>query len=322
MALERVADGLPERPALMQSVRSHFIAHDFAALEKMAGAARNGARFTDGCWQLPMFYRAFILKAETPETVWNAWLRLFDQWDKAVPGSITARLARAEAWSGRASPRQLEPEQAARINDDLAEMRGILEASPAAKSCPGWYQMMMWVARAQNCTKEEFERLFAAAVALAPDYETFYFDKASWIATHPNEYGGEHAWAAFAEESRALTSPALGSGMYARIVWSMLDKSPAEEAMENARLNTKEGVLKSHGVDWETMKRGFEDLERLYPGSMWNKNAFCFYAFCGNDRATTTRLLAELHDRFAPGIWPAEEYYSQVKEWARAGGVP
>jgi hypothetical protein len=348
-ALERVAEGLPERPALIQSVRRQFLANDFAGLEKRAAEARAGARFTDGCWQLSSFYGGFSLSSQAPDAAWEAWLRRFEAWDNAVPGSITARIARAEAWTARASSGA-----GARFTESVAEVRQILETTPAAKACPVYHQIMMWVAGAQNWPKEEFEKVFAAAVALAPDYELFYFRKAGWISGHANEYGGGHAWASFAAEAPALTPPSLGVGMYTRIVWSRLDKSVAGTAMENARLNgmdaaeqaalqekaeadsrptaglqalllrtrARDGALKSSGVDWGKMKQGFQDLERFYPQSLWNKNAFCFYAFCANDRETTARLMTELQDRFTPAIWPSEEYFNQVKAWAHTGKVP
>lgn len=348
-ALERVMEGLPERPALIQSVRRQFLANDFAGLEKRAAEARAGARFTDGCWQLSSFYGAFSLASQAPDAAWEAWLRRFEAWDQAVPGSITARIARAEAWTARAGSGP-----GARFTDSVAEVRQILETTPAAKVCPVYYQIMMWVAGAQNWPTEEFEKLFAAAVALAPDYERFYFRKAGWISAHVRDRGAEPAWAAFAAEAPALTPPALGAGMYTRIVWSVLDKNVSDAAMENARLHgmndaelaafqekagansglmsgvlaslirarAHDGALKIFGIDWAKMKQGFEDLERLYPQSMWNKNAFCFYAFAANDRETTARLMTELQDRFTPAVWPSEDYFNQVKVWARTGKLP
>jgi hypothetical protein len=348
-ALERMKEGLPERPALIQAVRRQFLANDFAGLEKRAAEARAGARFSDGCWQLSSFFGAFTLSSQAPDAAWEAWLRRFEAWDNAVPGSITARIARAEAWTARASSGA-----GSRFTDSVAEVRQILETCPEAKACPVYYQIMMWVAASQNWPKEEFEKVFSSAVALAPDYEQFYFRKAGWISGRENEYGGGHAWANFAVEAPALTSRPLGAGIYTRIVWSMLDKSVAGAAMENAGVNgldaaeqaalqqkanadsrptaglqalllrtkAKDGALKSAGVDWGKMKQGFQDLERLYPQSLWNKNAFCFYAFCANDRETTALLMAELQDRFTPAVWPSEEYFNQVKEWARTGKLP
>lgn len=348
-ALERLQEGLPERPALIQSVRRQFLASDFAGLEKRAAEARAGARFTDGCWQLSSFYGAFALSAQAPDDVWEAWLRRFEAWDNAVPGSFTARIARAEAWTARA-----RSGNGSRFNDCVAEVRQILDTAPAAKACPVYYQIMMWVVASQNGSKDEFENVFSAAVALAPDYEQFYFRKAGWVSSHAPDYGGGHAWARFAEEAPALTSPTLGTGMYTRIIWSMLDKWVGDQALENARINgldpaeqaawqakaeaedrptaglqammqrnrAQDGVLKASGVDWPKMKKGFEDLAKLYPVSLWNKNAFCFYAFCANDRETTARLMDELQDRFTPAVWPSEAYFNQVKAWARTGKLP
>lgn len=334
---------------MIQALRRQFLANDFAGIEKRAAEARGGARFTDGCWQLSAFYGAFTLSAQAPEAAWEAWLRRFEAWDNAVPGSFTARIARAEAWTARA-----RSSSEAAFSECTAEVRQILENAPGAKACPVYFQIMMWVAGAQNWSTEDFEKLFSAAVALAPDYEQFYFRKARWLAEHEPEGRGHPAWIRFAEQAPTLTSSQLGGGMYTRIVWSMLDKSVAAEALENAKVNgrdsgeqaevqekaeadprptaglqallrrnrARDGALKPLGVDWAKMKQGFADLEKLYPTSLWNKNAFCFYAFCANDRDTAARLMTQLQDRITPAVWPSEEYFNQVKAWAQTGRIP
>lgn len=346
-AIERVRDGLPERAVVSDAVRRQFLAREFAALEKMATEARNGLRFTDGCWQLPVFYGAFSLPRNAPPAAWESWVQRLDQWDQAVPGSITARLARAEAWASRAGL----PGQDGGNNPE-AEVRRILDTTPGAKRCPGYFQIMLWLGRRQGWPREEFEAVFREAIALAPDYEAFYFRKAASMSLYRAGRGEiRNPWEKFAAETPALTSPALGQGMYTRIVWSLLDKSIAGTAMEAVRMShlsaaelagmeekakgdparatllqlfrgrSQQGGLTLYDVDWNKMKAGFEDLARLYPESLWNKNAFCFYAFCANDRETTARLMTELRDRVAPGVWPSEQYYNQVKEWATTGRV-
>lgn len=346
-AAQRVDDGLPERPALIQSVRRQFLARDFVGLEKRASEMRAGARFTDGCWQLSSFYSAFTLSSQAPEDVWEAWLKRFAVGDAAVPGSITARIARAEAWTARLGSRE--------ATEVVARVREILETSPSARACPIYFQIMWWVGQAQNWPEEELESVFKAGIALAPDYELFYFRRAGRLRSRPDASPSERpAWVGFAEKAPNLTSSSLGVGMYTRIVWSMLGKSAGGTAMENAKLNSMEpaelkdmqqnanagnhplagtlmalmqskapeGALKEYGVDWAKMKQGFQDLERLYPGSLWNKNAFCFSAFCANDHETTARLMTELRDRFTPAVWPSEEYFTQVKAWAETGRLP
>jgi hypothetical protein len=81
-------------------------------------------------------------------------------------------------------------------------------------------------------------------------------------------------------------------------------------------MTANQSALKIFRVDWEKMRRGFEDLEKQFPQSVWNKNAFCFYAFCANDRETTRRLLVELKGRFAPEVWPGGDYFEKVNAWA------
>lgn len=69
-------------------------------------------------------------------------------------------------------------------------------------------------------------------------------------------------------------------------------------------------------IDWPKLKQGFEDLVQRTPESLWNKNAFCYYACIAEDRETALRLFAELQDRYAPSIWQNEERFLWYKNWA------
>ncbi|MBC7369664.1 MAG: hypothetical protein H7343_23090 [Undibacterium sp.] len=166
---------------------------------------------------------------------------------------------------------------------------------------------MMLVALGQGWRRGGYDRLFAEAVALAPDYETCYFRMANflrekWSGTSPDE------WHRFALAPAEATKREHEQSFYSRIVWSIHGAGMARVS-----------AFKTAGVDWPWMREGFEDLGRQYPDSLWNKNAFCFYAFAADDKVTARRLFAELAGRYARKIWGRPENFNRTVRWANAG---
>jgi hypothetical protein len=74
--------------------------------------------------------------------------------------------------------------------------------------------------------------------------------------------------------------------------------------------------IRAAKVDWPRLRQGFEDIAREYPDSLWNKNAFCFYAYVLNDRVTARRLFAQLKGRYAREIWGSEATFERIESWA------
>ncbi len=274
---------------------------------------REKSRVPQGWWKLAWFYGALEIGVDERETTdWPALFGLFERWERAAPSSITARVVHAStlvnyAWKARGSAyaNEVSREGLRLFEQRLGQARALLESDPVLKKCPGYYATMMTIALGQGWRRSDYDRLFAEAVALAPDYETFYFRKAyflqeKWYGTSPDE------WHRFALSAAAATEKEHGQSFYTRIVWSI--HGPGMSRVTE---------FKQAGVDWLRMRDGFGDIAREYPDSLWNKNAFCFYAFAADDKATARRLFDELAGRYAVDIWGSPAAFSRVAQWAK-----
>lgn len=313
-ALEAITDGPPAREQFVSSVRATFAREDFAKLDEMAdGYWRDKTRMPEGVWSLGWFYQSFTMpSAQGARMDWPAYLGRFGRWEQQRPRSLTARIAHAEAltayaWTARGGgfADTVTPEGWRLFRERLAQARALLDSDPALRTLPGYFQVMQTVALGQQWERSEYDRLFADAVALAPDYEWFYFKKVTFL--QPKWYGtSEDEWHQFALETAAATEAKFGQTLYTRIVWSAIDATPRN--MERFRA--------AH-VDWPRMRKGFEELLQKYPDSLWNKNAFCFYAWASGDRETARKLFAELGGRYAPTMWGSPRIFERAEAWSR-----
>ncbi len=82
---------------------------DFDGLEKIAGRMRdNRLRFANGNWQLDDFYNTLMLAADVYKWPEEKYMSILQEWIEQYPGSITPRVALAEAlteygWRARGS---------------------------------------------------------------------------------------------------------------------------------------------------------------------------------------------------------------------------
>ena len=294
----------------MQTVTDLFAKEDFASLDKMADELwRTHARMPDGLWKLSLFYGAMNVAPDQGGTNnWDDYFARIGRWEKHFPASATARIVHARAltsyaWDARGtgSADTVTAQGKQLFAERLAQARAVLDSDPALRAWPGYYQMMIELALDQGWARAEYERLFAAAAQLAPDYETFYFLEAKW-------HGAVGiGWHHFALNIAKATEAQYGQAFYARIVWAAIAATPSNLPTFQASL-----------VDWPRMRTGFHDLARQYPNSLWNENAFCFYAWAARDRPTARQLFDDLKGRYAPDIWQSAENFQLAEAWAQS----
>ncbi len=316
-ALQAIADGPPQRAAFQRGVRQRFAEDNFTALDKMAADLwQQRTKSTDGVWMLNIFYESLALSsrqaAGNDESDFADYFARIGRWEKQFPDSPTAKIVHAGgltkyAWKARGGgwADTVTPEGRKLFQQRLQQAHALLDSDPALKRWPGYYQVMQVVALGEEWPRSDHDKLFAAAVKLAPDYETFYFKTAYYL--QPKWYGlTDTEWLEFAADSAKATEKDLGQAMYARIVWATI---PAHWA--NAQ------KIRDAHLDWPRMRTGFEDLARQWPGSLWNKNAYCLYAWAMRDRPTARKLFAELDGRYSPLIWGTPLNFQRAESWAR-----
>lgn len=310
-ALTPVTDGPAERGPLITSVRQFFEADEFALLERMAAKLwAEQTRFTDGTWKLGEFFRAFSASTQEGARVdWDAMWARFDRWETKVPGSELAKILRARAmvswaWAARGGGyADTVPEKGWKdFGERLQAARRLLESDPSLRDNIGYYYAMIPIAQGEGWSRPQMESLFTAAVKLAPDFESVYFGKATFLQL--KWYGRPGEWQKFAADAVELTREKHGEAFYARVVWSVLG-------------TTFRGTWAEQGVDWARMKQGFEDLMRETPESKWNLSAYCYYACRAGDRETAARLFEQLGDAYAPGLWRTEKMFENYRQWAK-----
>lgn len=309
-------DGWPEREVFSQQVRQLLATEQVDALEKMANHLRTSkARFPEGIWILRHFY-AGVEKPVNPdsEAQWKAWFEKLDRWRGRHPNSKTAAIALGKAyfeygWKARGTDYagKVTKQGWRLLEERLAKSRKILEdAAHLPPEDPEWYSAMLSIALGQSWADAAYDRLYDEAVSKEPTYYDYYFLKANRLL--PRWHGNPGDWQRFALEAASKSSKEEGMTLYARIVWA------------NGVADYKNDLFTKGGIQWTLMKQGFEDIERNYPKSIWNLNAFCYYACMAKDQQTARNLFERIADHPHPGIWRTEAEFERNKAWALAGG--
>ncbi|MFA4987246.1 MAG: hypothetical protein WC712_11725, partial [Candidatus Brocadiia bacterium] len=158
----------------------------------------------------------------------------------------------------------------------------------------------------QSWSDADYDRLYNEAVSKEPTYYDYYFMKANRLL--PRWHGNPGDWQRFALEAASKSSKEEGMTLYARIAWGM------------GGMDYTDNLFTQGGIQWPLMKQGFEDIERNYPNSIWNLNAFCYYACMAKDWDTARKLFGRIGDGFHPWIWKSKVQFDHSKAWAMAGG--
>ena len=303
------SDGFDMRLAFTAEVQRIFQADDYAQLEKMADELRRTkARFPEGIWKLTSFYHGLYLSSEEKNKAkWKAWFNRIDAWKQMFPNSITAPVVEAKgltgyAWLARGGGfAHTVTEECWRLfRERLGQAQKVLEtAARKPARCPVWYEAMQTVALGQCWDREKYDRLFKEAVSKEPTYYEYYFRKAYYL--EPKWHGEPGDVERFAEEAAKVDDPDEGMTIYTRIAWSY---------------RTSDNLFRDTEFKWSKMKQGFLDIEKSYPNSTWNLNAFCRYACAAGDKETARALFKRIGDHPNLRAWDSPGQYEAAKHWA------
>ncbi len=302
-----IADGVIARNKLSVDVRVLLHEEKYEELEKIANEFRTGkTRFPDGGWKIRQFYRPF----GNPYYGWGELFRNLDRWLKKYPNSVTARVATAEAWSsfawearGKDYARTVTEEGWKLMRERMAKAYDLVKNPPddPSKDCVHRYHLLLWIANAQGWDRQKYEELFQKAITFEPLYYTYYLDKAYYLL--PRWHGEEGEWQRFANEAVNLTPKSEGMGIYTRIliqIWAFNEFTAFREP----------------DISWKKMKQGFLDIERNYPNSMQNLNAFCMFACIAGDKETARGLFKRIGNMPYAEVWSGRSNYEKWRKWA------
>lgn len=253
-----------EKNAIFAKIRSAIAARNFAELSTMESKFRSDrTRMPSGVWKLAVlhaglqYYLAAGLKAETDCRYSNR--KFVQDWEVRAPGNpapaITdAALLLKQGWCNRGAgyaqsvAAEAWPRFRAQVNAALAVLK---KHKTTASIDPEFYAVEVDAARAEGIDRPAFHALLEEAIARERDYHRTYFN-AVWYYL-PQWNGSYKQVGDFARYAVERTRAIEGSGLYARIFWS-LDECGCR--------------IIERAADWNIMRRSMQDVYVRHPNAL------------------------------------------------------
>lgn len=299
-----------EKVRFQHETRSFYNTRNFDALEKRANEMRESkARYGDGAWNIYNFYHSLRCREDEPESMWQLHSQIHEEWEKAKPRSITARLAHADflfeyAWHARGDgyADTVTPEGWRLFAERIAAARTALdESSDWEPKCPMWWLLYLQVALAQGWENADYERMFSEAKSFEPQFWRYDVARAKYLL--PRWHGKEGDWEK-AAEVEAGRAGGLGPEIYARLV-----------VMQRGYYNN---VFRESDASWPKTREGFELMRQRYPDSLEILSSYCSLACLAEDRPQARKLFDELGNHVSLYIWGNRQRFLNNRAWAYA----
>jgi hypothetical protein len=302
-----------EQKQIQDQAKALFAAREFQKLDELAAKYRaSREQYSIGVWKLNYVYAAFALPDETPKTNWPPHLATLRAWIKARPQSITARVALAGeltsyAWEARGSgyARTVTKEGWRLFGERLKEGLEVLNSAQALpEKCPRWWAARLTIALGLSTEREEYERLFAAAIKTDPQYAIYYFRKCYYLLPRWNGSPGE--WESFLTSAADRIGGEDGDLLYARVVWLMHE--------------TKffGNIFADNKLSWARTHKGFTVMNRRFPASFAAKSEHAFLAYLWSDPTFARDILARLEGKVDLSVWGKKEHFEKTARWVYA----
>jgi hypothetical protein len=316
IAANETAAELKERQAIRVEVARLLDARDYAGLEELAAAYRDGeARTPSGIWKLTVYYSGFHAKAHFNDKDDPRWKDLSDRlhdWQQDYPDSPTPVIASAVVMKRYA--KALRPlvifQRASTANDDatfvsalMADKAYLERHRTVAARDPHFYVIWSNLAFALGTDAAEFFDTVEEGMRRHPDYYQLYFAAMDYHA--PPLRGDAEAVEAFANMAVERTKAEEGQGLYARVYWY------AMSAYFGADL-----FRRSH-IDWSKMSAGIDDVLARYP-DQWNINNFALVSCLAGDAAKTRSLLDRIEGHPIAQVWRSSSSLRSCRRLATA----
>ncbi|MDD2899339.1 MAG: DUF4034 domain-containing protein [Desulfuromonadaceae bacterium] len=282
-------DAVIVRSALEKQIQSMFENKKYTELDAMADEFRTTkSRFLDGEWKLQTFYTAFDLGTNNPDSEFDKYFKLAEEWQKVRPSSITAQCVLAKVWldyawhaRGGGYASEVKENTLQIVNERVDKAWKIVNKplAPNVSECPNRLNLILRLARARGVDKNTFESFFQKAIRQEPGYYQHYEVKAVYL--EPKWGGEEGDWQKFINKVLKQNPLGEGASIYTRTAWT-LHRRQDWVTYDNS------------GISWDKMKEGFTEINRNYPGSMWNINFFAKFACLAKDKETLVELLKQV----------------------------
>ncbi|HXI85585.1 MAG TPA: DUF4034 domain-containing protein [Verrucomicrobiae bacterium] len=272
-------------------------------------------RFQGGEWKSVYLYDGLKLPRKSPEEDWAKRFELIERWRTANPDSVPARLVQARtymeyAWNARGGgyADSVAPAAWKFFSGRMAKAHDMLLLIPSAnRQNPEWYRLML-MNLAETQQTDDYRECLQQAHELKLDYD--WFDKQTAWYSLPRWYGNKGDWQKVAETAGDTTKDEDGDALYARVVWHIWDST------EGSNSDIRNKFFEKNNLSWPRMKQGFRDIEKRYPGSLWNLNAFCRFACMAKDKKAAHELFDRIDKNWDVAIWSNRLQYRAWRGWA------
>jgi len=233
----------------------------------------------------------------TPD--WDATYEKIKRWRTNSPCAPAAAIAEAMYWQwyawnarGGGYASSVTPDGWKLFNERLRKAQAVLEESRSfAGDNPLWGLAYIEVGAGLGWPKDRLLRQLAESVGKDPTFSTLYTTTAYYLTP---QWGGD--WDLVDQLARSAVggTQATEGWSYYALIYMNVDSCCG---MVNLFRETQ--------ANWQDMKRGLEDLVRLFPHSAWNVNRFAAYACVADDKEAYVRMRLKLGKLVMPAAWPS-----------------
>jgi len=274
----------------------------FAELNRLEEQYRsNKERLPDGRWKLDLLFENLAtVRNREKFNERNENLKLTEQWISQTPNNSASYLAKATvllSYADNIKSRDFKNVETDKKSAKLTlwtqvritQARKMLEESAAiSQQSPYWYVLMEEIAFAQGWGKNEFASLYELAASHWPTYYTIHEKAAHYYLNYQRE--DKSAFNQIVKRATEKSKAAEGMSLYTRLYWSQVEE-------------LGDHTFDSGYAEWKDMRQGFRDIEKHYPHSELNLNAFTYYSCLAQDWETVKTLIPQFTTDPHLGIW-------------------
>ncbi|WP_294953845.1 hypothetical protein [Sulfurovum sp.] len=304
-----MADELSDRNKIISEVKALFLNSDFKKLTQIPkDYIENESRTSSGKWKLDLFYAG--IRKSVKNTDFSTLEKIALEWIKAYPKSKVAHISYAEilvqkGWYSRGedSASYTSKEQWKNLKFYMKRARDYLNKYKKTLSDnPGWYTVMLDIAKGENWDKKRFFELLDEAIEKHPYYNPIYYSAL---------YRMQPKWGSFdkkeienvAQKALVATHKKAGNSRYARFYWVA------------SQLIYKDDLFTKSDVNWSIMSKGIDDVLKEFP-SRWNLNYFAYFSCMAGDKDKTKYLLSQIQNNLNKYPWiNRKNSYNKCLTW-------
>ena len=296
--------------AIEKEFNDRLMAKDFRSIDSAATVAREKKeRLPGGYWKLDHIYEGLTgFYAEykgqrVTDEMWTNRIEILKQWKIAMPESITARVALAQAYAGhgwfaRGSgyANEVTQQDFETLHERLAMARRELEAARSINvQCPRWYREMLMIAMAESWSHEEFDELYNAAIKAEPNYLQAYLVKSEYLT--PKWSGEEDDWQKFVDSLPSKLATLKDAEIDIIYLVVVVNKMREPSLSINWAMIAKDRI-----------RNGFSGLDKKYGVDRRRLNQIAFVSVTCGDLDSARMAFERIGDERDPEVWNEQTF--------------